>query len=123
MLQKFFLPMDRDLIFSIPLSTRRLEDFWAWNYDKKGVFLVWSAYRMLIDTQERQTAWLDECPGSSGMKEREKEWTTLWKVPAPSKIWVFLWILAKQSLPTADVLHHRNMAPQRCCLICGQDDS
>jgi hypothetical protein len=66
---------------------------------------------MLIDTQERQTVWLDECPGLSGTKEREKEWIALWKVPAPSKIWVFLWILAKQSLPMMDVLHHRNMAP------------
>jgi hypothetical protein len=47
----------------------------------------------------------------------------LWKVPVPSKIRVFLWRLAKQSLPTADVLRHRNMTPQRSCSICGQDDS
>jgi hypothetical protein len=35
MLQKFFLPMDRDLILSIPLSTRRQDNFWAWHYDKR----------------------------------------------------------------------------------------
>jgi hypothetical protein len=123
MLQKKFLPMDRDLILSIPLSTRRQDDFWAWHYDKEGVFSVRSAYRMLIDTRVRRTAWLDELPRCSSMKEREKEWTAIWKVPVPSKIRVFLWRLAKQSLPTADVLHHRNMAPQQICSICGQDDS
>jgi hypothetical protein len=104
MLQKFFLPMDRDLILSIPLSTRQQDDFWAWHYDKKGVFSVRSAYRMLIDMRERRTAWLDELPSSSGTKEREKEWTAIWKVLVPSKIRVFLWRLAKQSLPTADVV-------------------
>jgi hypothetical protein len=41
----------------------------------------------------------------------------------PSKLRVFLWRLARQSLPTTDVLQHRNMAPQNACVVCGETDS
>jgi hypothetical protein len=53
-LQTFFLPMDRELIMSIPLSTRQQDDFWAWHYDKSGVFSVRSAYRMLVEMREKE---------------------------------------------------------------------
>jgi hypothetical protein len=36
---------------------------------------------------------------------------------------VFLWRLAQQSLPSADVLHHQHMAPHSSCFICGEHDS
>jgi hypothetical protein len=108
-LQKFFLPMDVELISNIPLSTRRQEDFWAWHYDKRGVFSVRSAYRMLVDTRTRRTAWLEENAGMSNIKGEERSWTALWNIKIPSKLKVFLWRLA-DSLPTADLLHHRHMA-------------
>lgn len=47
----------------------------------------------------------------------------LWKVKVPSKIRVFLWRLAKHSIPTGDVRFHRNMAPDSACSICGMPDS
>lgn len=47
----------------------------------------------------------------------------LWKIPVPSKIKVFLWRLAQCSLPTADVVKHRNMRSSPCCAICGVTDS
>ena len=36
---------------------------------------------------------------------------------------MFLWRLAKHSLPTSDVLKHRNMAVEDKCAVCGEDDS
>ena len=36
------------MILNIPLCNRSQHDFWAWHHDKKGVFTVRSAYRMLI---------------------------------------------------------------------------
>ena len=36
---------------------------------------------------------------------------------------MFLWRLAKQSIPTGDVRHHRNMAPNNSRSICGCQDS
>ena len=43
-----FLPMDGELIRSIPLFGRRQEDFCAWHYEKSGVFSVRSTYRMIV---------------------------------------------------------------------------
>jgi hypothetical protein len=37
---------------SIPICTRTAEDFWAWHYEKTGMFSVKSAYRMLINTRQ-----------------------------------------------------------------------
>ncbi|TVU33601.1 hypothetical protein EJB05_25426, partial [Eragrostis curvula] len=61
--------------------------------------------------------------GRSSRREEEKEWTSLWGVTVPSKIRVFLWRLARSSLPSKDVLHHRNMADNSSCSICGATDS
>ena len=122
-LQANLLPMDVEIISNIPLSTRRQEDFWAWHYDKRGIFTVRSAYHMLVTTREKRTAWLDEHDGSSDSAGEKRNWSMLWKVRVPSKIRVFLWRLARQSLPSVDVLHHRHMAPHSSCAICGAPDS
>ena len=42
-----FMPMDVQTIMGIPLCTRSIPDFWAWHYDRRGVFSVRSAYRMI----------------------------------------------------------------------------
>jgi len=47
-LQQFLTLMDADTVRSIPLSTRRYDDFWAWHYERTGLFTVRSAYRMLV---------------------------------------------------------------------------
>jgi hypothetical protein len=53
--------------------------------------------------------WLEGMGAGTDRQKQEKQWTSLWKVQVPSKIHMFLWRLAKRSLPTADVCHHRNM--------------
>ena len=39
------------------------------------------------------------------------------------KLRVFLWRLARHSLLSADVLHHRNMVDHSRCTLCGVADS
>lgn len=90
---------------------------------KTGVFSVKSAYRMLISNRERRTNWIEHNTVRSDMRADQKEWTDLWNVKVPSKVRVFLWRLAKQSIPTRDVRHHRNMAQNSNCSICGRQDS
>jgi hypothetical protein len=85
-----FLPIDSEIITSIPLCTRRVEDFWSWHYDRRGIFSVQTAYRMLAEVYRRRSAWLDEKASSSNREREEKEWTMLWKTQVPSKIQVFL---------------------------------
>jgi len=122
-LNEFFSPLDVDTILSIPISTRIQEDFWAWHYEKKGVFTVRSAYHMIIhkcDQVDSADANRSERSDQSAMK---KEWKSLWAVKVPSKINMFLWRLARHSLPTNDVRHHRHMADSSACYFCGQQDS
>ena len=39
-LTEHFIAPNVEVILNIPLSTRIQDDFWAWHYDKRGVFLV-----------------------------------------------------------------------------------
>jgi hypothetical protein len=40
MVNDFFKPMDAEIILSISLCTSSHGDFWAWHYEKSGLFLV-----------------------------------------------------------------------------------
>ena len=122
-LREFFLPMDIEVIQSIPICTRRIEDFWSWHFERTDIFTVRSAYRTLVEIRWHHGAWLDETASTSNQVQEEKEWTSLWKIRVPAKIRVFLWRLAKHSIPTGDVRHRRNMAPDSSCSLCGEQDS
>jgi hypothetical protein len=123
LVRQVFLPMDADAILSIPLCTRIVEDFWAWHFEKRGIFSVRSAYRMLVETKIRRENWLEGAPGPSSSEEAAKTWTKLWKMSIPSKLKIFVWRFAHQSIPSADVLHHRKMATTSTCSLCGSADS
>ena len=116
-------PLDWELIGDIPLSTFPQEEYWAWHYEKSRIFSVRSAYRLLVTSRESWAAWTEGRPSRSNVGAQEKEWTDLWRTEVPSKVTVFLWRLAKHSIPTGDVRHHRNMAPDASCALCGAADS
>ena len=59
LLREYFIEMDVEMILNIPLSSQRLADVWAWHYEKKGLFSVRSAYRMLVETKKRREDWLE----------------------------------------------------------------
>ncbi|XP_071683223.1 uncharacterized protein [Lolium perenne] len=123
LLHTWFLPMDVEVIKTIPLSTRRLEDRWAWHYDKKGVLTVRSMYHLLVNTKKRREDWLDGRSANSDTRRDSMAWRRLWSANVPPKIRVFLWRLAHQSIPTADVRCRRNMATSSACCLCGAADS
>jgi hypothetical protein len=102
-LDHFFLPMDVKHICKIPLSTHKQGDIWAWHYVRTGILDVRSVYRMLVCTKKRREDWLEHRPSSSNTAAEGKLWIKLWKTLVPSKLRMFLWRLAHQSLPTGDV--------------------
>jgi hypothetical protein len=59
-------------------------------------------------------------PRSSNTEADSKAWSSLWKTSVPSKIRVFLWRLARESLHMADV---QNMSRTSTCGLCGGSDS
>ncbi|XP_071680070.1 uncharacterized protein [Lolium perenne] len=85
LLNECFTPMDVQEIKSIPISTRVQEDFWAWHYEKKGIFSVRSAYLMLINTREKREAWLENRAASSNAEELKKCWSKLWHIQPETK--------------------------------------
>ena len=114
---------DAAAILSIPVCTRHIQDFWSWVHEKNGVFSVRSAYRMLVTTKLRREAWLEGRADPSNTEGEQKAWSKLWKIDVPSKIKIFLCKLAQQSIPTSDLLHHRNMSTVTTCGLCGSEDS
>ena len=117
--REVFLPIDAAEILRIPVCTSNVEDFWAWHPEKKGRFLVSSAYKFMIKTKITRENWLEGRSGSSSNEREEDDWTSLWSLTVPSKVRVFLWRLARHSLPTTDVLSRRNMATRDACPLCG----
>jgi hypothetical protein len=111
-----FLPMDVQEIMNIPLSSVRQDDRWAWNYERNGSFSVRSAYRMIICTKKRREDWLEHHVSSSN--DESQNWSMLWKTNVPSRVRLFAWRLAHNSLRVADVLHSRNMTTRPDCQIC-----
>ena len=111
-----------DEILKIPVCTRNTKDFLAWHPNKKGHFIVSSAHKFMVRTKIQQESWLDGRSGSSD-NSQEKDWPSLWNVAVPSKVRVFLWRLARYSIPTTDVLHRRNMAQVNSCRLCGSEDT
>jgi hypothetical protein len=81
------------------------------------------AYYMLLHRRDQCDATLKNQAGRSDYKASEDEWKTTWSVKVPSKISIFLWRLARHSLPSGDVLQHRKMAQSSACFFCGQQDS
>lgn len=47
----------------------------------------------------------------------------MWKLKVPPKIHTFLWLLAKNKLPTRDNLEKRKMGKPTDCVFCAQKES
>ncbi|KAE8785882.1 hypothetical protein D1007_40399 [Hordeum vulgare] len=113
-----FYPMDMKAILNFPLSSSIQCDSWAWHYEKKGTFLVWSAYRMLASIKQQRTDWLEHTGGHSETASDCRSSTRLWGALVPSKVKVFSWRLTRTSIPTGDVRKHRSMAAMAECSLC-----
>jgi hypothetical protein len=50
------------------------------------------------------------------------KWNRLWSMKLPSKIKVFCWRLALNSMPTASVLKSKNLEKTSNCKICGAEE-
>lgn len=122
LIRSVFLPVDAQTILAIPLCTIPIADFWAWSHERTGRFSVRPAYKMVINIRENGANGNVGSTGAQGAPEG-KAWTSLWHTKVPSNIKVFLWKLARNSMPSMDVLHHRHMATTRLCALCGQNDS
>jgi len=59
---------------------------------------------MLVHRRNQIQDWLDGKVESSDTEGAKKRWKLFWKVKVPSKIHIFAWRLAHNSLSTGEVL-------------------
>ncbi|KAE8770782.1 hypothetical protein D1007_57410 [Hordeum vulgare] len=118
------LPMDADIVRKIPLSHTAQTDFYAWHYEKSGLFMVRSCYRMVVATKLRRERWLNGDAEASDTDRQEANWKKLWGTKVPAKLRLFAWRLARASLPTGQERGRRQMTVDTSCPICqGAEDS
>ena len=115
--------LDAEDILKIPLCTRKVADFWAWQEEARGMFSVCSAYHMILRTKHEREAWLNEEEGTSIVQQEADKWSNIWHLQVPSKLRMFVWRLARNYMPTIDLLKHRNMVTEDNCPLCGAVDT
>ena len=109
-LESILLPIDQEMVWSIPLSSRRRPDRWVWHYDGKGRFSVRSAYRVEMDRR---------CSGStSGEGLDPFWWGKLWKSQVPNKVKIHVWRAFHDALPTKISLSKRGIEADKFCPLC-----
>jgi ribonuclease HI len=113
-LQGLFYEEDVKDIMKIPIC-RGMEDHVAWHPDKKGLFSVKSAYHlgMSLKAHKRGVA------SSSGtIQEIDPLWKQLWRMKLPGKVKIFLWRLARNSLPTRMNISRKKIELDTRCPMC-----
>ncbi|PON46295.1 hypothetical protein TorRG33x02_326520 [Trema orientale] len=82
MIKNNLLPIDGDLIRSIPLSLVEREDDLIWHYDPSGAYTVKYGYKILLNEQINSSV----CSSSSLFRW----WKALWKLNILLKLHIFL---------------------------------
>lgn len=82
-------PLDAAVALRLPRPRNGGEDFWAWNEEKKGIYSVRSAYRMLMK----------DIAGSPESSDSPQLWKKVWQLKVVPKVNVFCWRALKGFLP------------------------
>ncbi|XP_062020927.1 uncharacterized protein LOC133737376 [Rosa rugosa] len=103
----------KEVAQAIPLSPRNHDDRWIWSGDKKGQFIVKSAYhiarsRILDDHQG--------IPNSSAIL-----WNQIWKAPVPGNVQICAWNAASNILPTRSRLSQKGIDIDTQCTFCEEE--
>ena len=115
LVQALFLPFEANTILQIPLSYSLPDDKIVWIGNKRGVFLVKSAYYVaipLVDKIERGE--------SSNGDYKTLLWKKMWQLKIPSKVRIFSWRACINGLPTHVNLRNRGIGIDALYPLCGK---
>ncbi|KAL6203306.1 hypothetical protein ACLB2K_027006 [Fragaria x ananassa] len=98
-LNMFFPPADIELILTIPLSGRPLEDRPIWHFHKKGTFTINNVYFVATDIHLRNV--LAPPPPSDPFG---KLWKAIWRAKVPGKVSMHIWRSCAGISPTREGL-------------------
>ncbi|XP_030957688.1 uncharacterized protein LOC115979768 [Quercus lobata] len=111
-----FLPFEADMILKIPLSYNLPEDKLIWMGNKKGDFIVKSAYFVaikLLNTRDK-----GEC--SSG-DPNARIWRKIWSLKLPKKNKIFSWCACVNGLPVLTNVAAKGIQTSCICPICDEE--
>ena len=111
--EEVFLPFEADIILNIPLSYSLPEDSIMWMGNKRGVFIVKSAYYVALPLVEKSK--VGEC---STIDCRTRLWKKMWQLRLPAKIRIFSWKACMDGLPTRLNLAKRGLNIEAKCPLC-----
>ncbi|KAK0606918.1 hypothetical protein LWI29_006286 [Acer saccharum] len=109
-LDSIFLPIDKEVILSIPISVRGGDDCLSWHYDKNGIFTVKSGYWLALNLSIKNQ------PSPSSISQ--KWWKGLWHLDIPPKIKMFIWRVCSNALPNLYNLWIRKVVDDPVCFRC-----
>ncbi|KAK3211629.1 hypothetical protein Dsin_016335 [Dipteronia sinensis] len=110
-LDRTFLPLDKAVILSIPVSFGGGKDVLAWHFDKKGSFLVKSGYHVGISDLVKES--------SSDLGSNYRWWNALWNLNIPPKSKIFIWRAYFDTLPSFLNLWKMKVVGVFTCIRCG----
>lgn len=113
LVQSVFLPFDAEAILQITLCTEKVEDFWVWSTDHRGLFSAHSAYNMIVNMKLNRDSWLEEREGPSKSQVVMDGYPS-GKLGYHQNLRCSFGV-AQHSLPKGDMLHHRNMSTTCIC--------
>jgi hypothetical protein len=111
LVRESFWQIDAEVILSIAIRDD-FEDFMAWQFDSKGIFLVKSAYHLYVKDRR------DMIPESSNAADQGLKWEKIWKLTCQPKIKQFIWRLAYNSLPVKRNIKHIGIECDTICVCC-----
>lgn len=79
---------------SIPLLSFAIPYKLIWHFQKNGIYSVKSGYRVAHDATLRVDGGIGTSHGG-----RDTLWTSMWSLPIPNKIKIFLWPSSHGLLP------------------------
>ncbi|KAK4424818.1 hypothetical protein Salat_1675400 [Sesamum alatum] len=90
----------------------------TWKFTTQGKFTVRSAYRAIMEAEERERA------SSSTVQPRivvswDKFWTKLWVVPVPPRVRLQVWKFCAEAVPTLQNLQRRRPKIDQQCIQWG----
>jgi ribonuclease HI len=109
-------PKDADWILNLKLPSEKCDDFFAWHYERSGIFSVKSAYRLAYNLNHG-IRW--NAGGSTRPDNSRNLWKPIWSANVPGKVKIFGWRAACDNLATKKNKFRRTLETDSTCSLCG----
>jgi hypothetical protein len=109
LIDRIFLPFERDLIKQLPLIQEPSEDYLMWPHTPEGVYTVRSGYNILKHWQDSLHN------GPTNTNPHNLVWKRLWTLPTIPRHKALLWRILNKAIPVRSALNSRGI---QCSILC-----